>query len=48
MEITEDNNGNFLSAGEIPVPNLFFMFCVLFFITGVAWLSVLRKSRSDF
>ena len=45
MEITEDNNGNFLSAGEMPVPALYFTFCVLFFIAAVSWLSVLRKSK---
>lgn len=44
MDITEDNNGNFLTAGEMPVPVLYFTFCVLYFIAGVAWLSVLRKS----
>ena len=43
--ITEDNNGNFLTAGEMPVPVLYFTFSVLFFITGVAWLSVLRRSK---
>nr|ACD80178.1 G protein-coupled receptor [Littorina littorea] len=45
--ITEDNNGNFLTAGEMPVPAVYFTFSVLFFIAGVAWLSVLRRSKED-
>ncbi|KAL8598165.1 hypothetical protein ACOMHN_043236 [Nucella lapillus] len=47
IEITEDNNGNFLTAGEMPVPALYFTFSVLFFIAGTAWLSVLKRSRED-
>ncbi|XP_076436914.1 protein GPR107-like [Babylonia areolata] len=47
LEITEDNNGNFLTAGEMPVPALYFTFSVLFFIAAVAWLSVLRRSQQD-
>ncbi|KAK7095551.1 protein GPR107-like [Littorina saxatilis] len=45
--ITEDNNGNFLTAGEMPVPAVYFTFSVLFFIAGVAWLSVLHRSKED-
>nr|KAG5705751.1 hypothetical protein BaRGS_027410 [Batillaria attramentaria] len=47
LEIVEDNNGNYLTAGEMPVPALYFTFSILFFITGVAWLSVLRRSKED-
>ena len=40
----EDNNGNYLSAGEIPIPALFFALCIVYFIAGMVWLTVLRKS----
>ncbi|XP_025112920.1 protein GPR108-like isoform X1 [Pomacea canaliculata] len=45
VEIIEENNGNFLTAGEMPVPALYFTFSVVFFIMGVAWFSVLRRSK---
>ncbi|XP_041369140.1 protein GPR107-like isoform X3 [Gigantopelta aegis] len=47
LEITEDNNGNFLSAGEIPEPAMFFAFSIAFFIASMVWIIVLKKSGSD-
>ncbi|XP_041369139.1 protein GPR107-like isoform X2 [Gigantopelta aegis] len=44
LEITEDNNGNFLSAGEIPEPAMFFAFSIAFFIASMVWIIVLKKS----
>ncbi|XP_076436650.1 protein GPR107-like [Babylonia areolata] len=44
MEIAEDNNGNFLSAGEMPLPALNFTFSVVYFIAAVAWWFLLRRS----
>ncbi|XP_067662494.1 protein GPR107-like isoform X2 [Haliotis asinina] len=45
LEITEDNNGNFLSAGQMPEPALYFTFSLIFFIAACLWLGVLKKSE---
>ncbi|KAJ9591309.1 hypothetical protein L9F63_002159, partial [Diploptera punctata] len=45
MEIEENNNGNFLSAGEMPLPALYFMMSLLFFLSGCFWVFILRKSK---
>ncbi|XP_077986317.1 protein GPR108-like isoform X2 [Glandiceps talaboti] len=48
IEIEEVNpNDNYLSAGEIPLPSLFFTMSVIFFLTSCFWLYVLRKYRED-
>ncbi|XP_046362266.1 protein GPR107-like [Haliotis rufescens] len=45
LEITEDNNGNFLSAGQMPEPALYFTFSLIFFIAACLWLGVIKKSE---
>ncbi|XP_026478623.1 protein GPR107 [Ctenocephalides felis] len=43
--IEENNNGNFLSAGEMPLPTLYFCMALLFFLSGCFWTFVLRRSK---
>ncbi|XP_058805437.1 protein GPR107 isoform X2 [Phymastichus coffea] len=45
VEIKEINSGNFLSAGEMPLPELYFMMALLFFLSGCFWVFLLRNSR---
>lgn len=45
MNIQERNGLNFLSAGEMPLPSLYFMMSILFFTSGCIWIYVLRKSK---
>ncbi len=51
MEIVESNQDdsnsghNYLSAGETPLPALYFMMSILFFVAGCFWVLILRKSR---
>jgi len=45
LEIEENNSGNYLSAGEMPLPALYFMMSVLFFLSGCFWLFILHKSK---
>ncbi|XP_070532349.1 protein GPR107-like isoform X2 [Ptychodera flava] len=42
-----NTNENYLSAGEIPLPSLFFTMSVLFFVTAWVWLYILRKHKED-
>ncbi|XP_014225374.1 protein GPR107 isoform X1 [Trichogramma pretiosum] len=47
MEIKEINEDNFLSAGEMPLPELYFMMALLFFLSGCFWVFfILRKSKN--
>ncbi|XP_055586454.1 protein GPR107 [Uranotaenia lowii] len=43
--IEENNDGNYLSAGEMPLPALYFMMSLLFFLSGLFWVFILRKSK---
>jgi hypothetical protein len=43
--IEENNNGNYLSATEMPLPVLYFMMSVLYFLSGLFWVYVLRRSK---
>ncbi|KAK3918604.1 Protein GPR107 [Frankliniella fusca] len=45
MEIEEKNRGNYLSAGEMPLPALYFMMAILFFLSGCFWVFILRHSK---
>ncbi|XP_012254100.2 protein GPR107 isoform X2 [Athalia rosae] len=45
LQIEEDNHGNFLSAGEMPLPALYFMMALLFFLSGCFWVFILKKSK---
>lgn len=46
VNITEVNdNGNYLSAGDKPLPSLYFSMSLIYFITGSLWVYFLFKSR---
>ncbi|XP_011145733.1 protein GPR107 isoform X2 [Harpegnathos saltator] len=45
MQIAEINNDNFLSAGEMPLPALYFTMALLFFLSGCFWVFILAKSK---
>ncbi|XP_055685432.1 protein GPR107 [Lutzomyia longipalpis] len=45
VDIEENNSGNYLSAGEMPLPALYFMMAVLFFLSGLFWVFILQKSK---
>ncbi|EDS26884.1 lung seven transmembrane receptor [Culex quinquefasciatus] len=45
VTIEENNSGNYLSAGEMPLPALYFMMSLLFFLSGLFWVFILRKSK---
>ncbi|KAG5313714.1 GP107 protein, partial [Acromyrmex insinuator] len=45
VEIAETNNDNFLSAGEMPLPALYFTMALLFFLSGCFWVFILNKSK---
>lgn len=45
IEIEERNNENYLSAGEMPLPALYFMMSLLFFLSGCFWVFILVKSN---
>lgn len=47
MYIDERNLHNFLSAGEIPLPQLFFALSVIFFILGIIWFYSLQNKASE-
>ncbi|KAJ6633397.1 Protein GPR107, partial [Pseudolycoriella hygida] len=44
VDIEENNQGNYLSAGEMPLPALYSMMSILFFLSGLFWIFILRKS----
>jgi len=46
VELKETNINNYLSAGEMPLPALYFMMSLLFFLSGSFWVFILSKSRS--
>ncbi|XP_050691342.1 protein GPR107-like [Eriocheir sinensis] len=46
LEIEEMNpDDNYLSAGEMPLPALYFMMALLFFLSACFWFFLLKKSR---
>lgn len=45
VQITEKNTSSFLSAGEMPLPALYCMMSVLFFLSGMFWVFLLRQSK---
>ncbi|XP_065504490.1 protein GPR107 [Caloenas nicobarica] len=47
IEITEKNPESYLSAGEIPLPKLYISMAIFFFLSGTAWIHILRKRRND-
>lgn len=47
MLIEEKNPDTYLSAGEIVLPQLYFILSLVFCILGVIWIQVLRGRRDD-
>lgn len=47
INIEERNQDNYLSAGEMPLPALYEMLCILFFLTGCFWVFILKKNGSE-
>ncbi|XP_015608013.1 protein GPR107 isoform X2 [Cephus cinctus] len=45
VHIVENNNGNYLSAGEMPLPTLYFMMAFIFFLSGCFWVFILKNSK---
>ncbi|XP_065216732.1 protein GPR107 [Planococcus citri] len=45
MYIEEYNVDNYLSAGEMPLPALYFMMSIIFFLSAVFWVYILVTSR---
>ncbi|XP_071519774.1 protein GPR107 [Panulirus ornatus] len=46
LEIEEKNpDDNYLSAGEMPLPALYFMMALLFFLSACFWFFLLKKSK---
>ncbi|KAK5640013.1 hypothetical protein RI129_010824 [Pyrocoelia pectoralis] len=45
IQITEENVGNFLSAGEMQLPALYCTMAILFLLSGSFWVFLLRQSR---
>ncbi|XP_065296276.1 protein GPR107 isoform X2 [Dermacentor albipictus] len=47
VSISEQNDGSFLSAGEIPLPQVYFLMAVVFFAVGCYWIYLLRQRRQE-
>ncbi|XP_065342778.1 protein GPR107 [Cloeon dipterum] len=45
IELEELNKNNYLSAGEMPLPALYFMMSLLFFLSGSFWVFIISKSK---
>ncbi|XP_053551802.1 protein GPR107 [Bombina bombina] len=47
IEIKERNEESFLSADEMPLPKLYISMALFFFLSGLVWVHILRKRRSE-
>ncbi|XP_075533718.1 protein GPR107 [Dermacentor variabilis] len=47
VSISERNDGSFLSAGEIPLPQVYFLMAVVFFAVGCYWIYLLRQRKQE-
>ncbi|XP_069120314.1 protein GPR107-like [Argopecten irradians] len=47
LKITEANANNYLSAGEVPIPKLFFGLFVLYVLTAIVWSTILKRGSDD-
>ena len=47
VDIEEKNNDSYLSAGEMPLPALYLLMAVLFFLSGCFWVFILKKNGSE-
>ena len=45
LDIVQDNNGNFLSADEMPIPAMYFILSLVYAMLTFSWGSVLRKAE---
>ena len=45
--IEEKNSDSFLSAGEMPLPALYQMFSILFFLSGCFWIFILKRNMTE-
>ncbi|XP_063698631.1 protein GPR107 [Culicoides brevitarsis] len=45
LDLEESNFGNYLSAGEMPLPALYFIMSFLFFLSALFWLFILRRTK---
>lgn len=45
VEMKENNNGNYLSVGQMPLPLMYFIFSVLYFAVGSLWFYVICSSK---
>ena len=47
IDIEEKNTDSYLSAGEMPLPALYQMLAILFFLSGCFWVFILKKNGSE-
>ena len=47
IDIEEKNSDSYLSAGEMPLPALYQMLSILFFLSGCFWVFILKKNGSE-
>merc|ERR1719244_2232864 len=47
INIEEKNSDSYLSAGEMPLPALYQMLSILFFLSGCFWVFILKKNGSE-
>ena len=47
IDIEEKNSDSYLSAGEMPLPALYQMLAILFFLSGCFWVFILKKTGSE-
>lgn len=47
LKIVERNLDNYLSAGQMPLPQLYFSLAVIFFLLGTVWFYSLSSRNSD-
>lgn len=47
LDIVERNDNNYLSAGEIPLPEIYFVLSLIFFTLGIFWISVVKSKSQD-
>ena len=44
IRISEQNDNNYLSAGSMPLPGLYFCLCVVYTVLAVVWYLVLKRA----
>ncbi|KAG5862474.1 hypothetical protein JTB14_002353 [Gonioctena quinquepunctata] len=45
IKIIEQNPTSYLSAGDMPLPALYCMMCILFLLSGMFWVFLLKQSK---